>query len=81
MRDLSFTCTGCSLDTAAVYGAAPPSSSCLPTLPLGAYASSSSLCRAAMHAGVLSNEGGEFNAVIVNPQSSGLCASFRNGMF
>ncbi len=75
-----FPDSGCSLDTAPVYGVAPPSSACLSAVPLGAYASSSSVCRAAMHAGVLTNEGGEFNAVIVQPQSIAPCASLSNGM-
>jgi hypothetical protein len=80
-RDLSFLFAGCSLVSAAVYGVALPSSSCLSTKSLGAYASPSSVCRAAMHAGVVTNEGGEFNAVIAAPPGSSTpCASVSNGM-
>ena len=63
-----------------MHGVAASSSPCLATQPLGAYISSASECRAAMHAGVLTNEGGEFNAVIVPTNASAVpCVSLSNG--
>ena len=70
---------GCALTTsAAVYGSSV--STCQSAEPLGAYRSASSVCRAAMHAGALTNEGGKFETRIVASSPAPLCASLNNGM-
>jgi hypothetical protein len=41
----------------------------------------SSICRAAIHAGVLTDAGGEFNVTVVARLSAARCASRSNGAF
>ena len=58
----------------------PPLTGCDVTKPLGAYDMASSICRAAIHAGVLTDIGGEFNVTVVAKLTGTRCASRSNGM-
>jgi hypothetical protein len=69
---------GCALaSSAAVYGS---SQACQSTLPLTAYHSASSVCRAAVHAGLVTNVGGEFETRLGAVSAAPPCASLSNGM-
>jgi hypothetical protein len=69
---------GCALPaSAAVYGS---SQACQSTRPLTAYHSASSICRAAVHAGLMTNAGGEFLALLDAVSAAPPCTSLSNGM-
>jgi hypothetical protein len=72
---------GCLLDASPVFGTTPSESACDAAKPLGAYDAASSICRAAMHAGVLTDAGGEFNVAMVARLSGARCVSRSNGAF
>jgi hypothetical protein len=62
-----------------VSGSSSSAPGCDAALPLGAYDAASSICRAAVHAGVLTDAGGEFSVAAVAPVSNTSCASLSHG--